>query len=204
MIRSFTAGVALSFAITFTAVWPANGDPIISVGPFDSSTSPFVVPVDITDAVDLITWQFDLVFDPTIVQINVTCDPFTDAFCDLIFGPVTEGPFTKGPFSLFVPGVIDNVNGLLSLVAGGFGDPPPGPSGDGTLAYVEFVQLVAGDPNIHVVNAATTSSSVVPEPATLLLLTSGLAMVGAHRRRARVNPPADTGLSINCAKRRTT
>ena len=203
MMRSFIAGVALSFALTFTAVWPAHADPIIAVGAFDASTDPFVVPVDITGAVDLITWQFDLVFDPTIVQINVACDPLTDAFCDLIFGPVTEGPFTKGPFSLFVPGVIDNVNGLLSLVAGGFGDPPPGPSGDGTLAYVEFVRLAAGDPNIHVVNAAT-SSSVVPEPATLLLLTSGLAMVGAHRRRARVDPPQTLGLSNTCAKRRTT
>ena len=85
----------------------------------------FTVPVEIIGAVDLVTWQFDLAFDPADVQAI----------------SVSEGPFTSenGQFlTLFIPGVIDNVNGLVSIVAGAYLDVPPGPSGNGVLAYVEF------------------------------------------------------------------
>lgn len=179
--RSIAACAALAFTMLAAGSRPAAAG-TISVGTFDPSTSPFVVPVDITGAVELVTWQFDLAFDPTVVQIHELCDPFVDAFCDLLTGPVTEGPFTAGPFSLFVPGVIDNVNGLLSLVAGGYGDPPTGPSGDGTLANVLFLSVGEGDPNIRVVNSVV---SPVPEPSIgVLLLTTGLVALRARRRRS--------------------
>jgi hypothetical protein len=186
-IRSITAYAALVFTLLAAGSRPATAA-TISVGTFDPSTSPFVVPIEITGAVELINWQFDLAFDPTLVQIHEFCDPFADAFCDLLTGPVTEGPFTAGPFSLFVPGVIDNASGLLSLVAGAYGDPPPGPSGDGTLANVLFVSIGEGDPNIRVVDSLVPPS--VPEPGiSVLLLTSGLVVPRA-RRRARLRRAA--------------
>ena len=157
--------VELAFAL-FLMLHPgvAAALPEISAGssiPLSGTT--FVVPIEITGASELINWQFDLAFDPTVVQVNVGCDPATDSFCDLFTGPVTEGPFTEGLFSLFVPGVIDNTSGLLSIVAGAWGDPPPGPSGDGILAYVEFLTIDArGNPNIRVSDFAVSPSASVP------------------------------------------
>jgi hypothetical protein len=166
---------------------PSSAAPIIAPGSYSLGPT-FVVPIDITNAADLITWQFDLAFDPSAVQVNVACDASADAFCDVITGPVTAGPFTEGPFSLFVPGVIDNTNGLLTLVAGGFGGPPPGRSGDGTLAYVEFIRLTDSDPNIRVTDSIT-STPPVPEPTTVLLVASGAAAVGLGRGRRRGRKP---------------
>jgi hypothetical protein len=169
---------------------PARAEalPLISAGTSFPGPTPgtFIVPIEITDAVELINWQFDLAFDPAVVQINEACDPFTDSFCGLLTGPVTEGPFTQGPFSLFVPGVIDNNNGLLSIVAGAFQDLPPAPSGDGILAYVEFITIDdTGNPNIRVTDFSTVSSAV-PEPATLFLMGSGLLILGAGRISKRI------------------
>ncbi len=185
MKRSLLTAMAFALLIV-TGPRQVHAAPIIDVGPFDSSTSPFVVPVQVTGAVNLINWQFDLFFDPTDFQINTGCDPFTDSFCDLIFGPVTEGPFTKGPFSLFIPGVIDNIGGALTIVAGASGD-ALGSTGDGILAYVEFIKIGNGDSKITIGNVSTTS---VPEPMSLLLLTGGLALLrgrGLIKRRGRTN-----------------
>src|SRR5947207_14889462 len=86
--------------------------------PYPGSTA-FIVPVEITGAVQLTSWQFSLSFDPTDVQINTSCDPTTDTFCDPLFGPVTQGPFFSSvalfpPF--FDPGFIFNGSGLLDAV----------------------------------------------------------------------------------------
>jgi hypothetical protein len=161
---------------------PRQRRPIITVGPYTPGATPFVVPIVITGAVDLTTWQFDLAFDPTDLQVNTNCDGSTDAFCDPIFGPVTEGSFTSsgGTFlTLFVPGVVDNVTGLVSLVAGAFLDLPPGPSGSGVLANIEFKAIGTGTSPITVRNPSTTPA--VPEPATVTLLIGGLALLGGRR-----------------------
>jgi len=170
---------ATVFAVFVAAPTPTLAAPLIATGTYDSSAGVFVVPIEITGAQALINWQFDLFFDPTDFQINTGCDAFADPFCDLLFGPITEGPFTTGPFSLFIPGVIDNVGGALTIVAGGSGD-AQGSSGDGTLAFVEFMRIGSGDSRIRVGNVSAVS---VPEPATWLLLVGGLAFT---RRRASV------------------
>jgi hypothetical protein len=50
----------------------------IAVGahiPIDATT--FAVPIDITAGANVIGWQFDLTYDPTDVQVNASCDPFS-------------------------------------------------------------------------------------------------------------------------------
>jgi len=170
----------------------AAADPIIFVNPADYIPTPppypgstaFIVPVEITGAVQLTSWQFSLSFDPTDVQINTGCDRTTDTFCDPLFGPVTQGPFFSSialfpPF--FDPGFIFNGSGLLDAVAGAWQDPPPGPSGDGILAYMEFITTEngTGESPITVTGVSTTTS--VPEPTTLALLIGGLLSSGSRR-----------------------
>jgi hypothetical protein len=187
-------------AVLAVALWcgadrHAIAAPIISVGtyipppPYAPLTT-FVVPINITGAADLTFWQFDLAFNATDVQINTGCDPFSgDPYCSLFTGPVTEGPFfgSLSPFNTFNPGFIslDSVTlaqlGQLIAVNDTFGGSLPGPSGNGVIAYIEFVTTATGSGTspITVQNGSTTSG--VPEPATLALLLSGLALLGARR-----------------------
>jgi hypothetical protein len=163
--------------------------PVISVNQADYRPPPpyagstvFVVPVEVSGAIDLTSWQFSLSFDPADVQVNTACDASgSDPYCDPIFGPVTLGTFFTSVASFtpfFDPGFIFNDQGLLDTVAGAWQDPPPGPSGGGILAFVEFVttQSGTGTSPITVMGGSTTSSAV-PEPATLALLAGGLLLL---------------------------
>jgi hypothetical protein len=91
--------VALSFALlviltpTFVQAQaqPVISAPFVTVGVGNT----FTIPIRITGATDLSSWQFDLAFDPTLVRAN----------------SVTEGPFLSSSgtqSTLFVPGFIDN------------------------------------------------------------------------------------------------
>ena len=166
----------------------------ISVGtriPISATT--FAVPIEISDAVNVMSWEFGLTYDATDVQVNTDCDPFVgDAYCSLLTGPVTEGDFFQSgaPFNLLNPGFIDldpttlAQTGLLFAVQGAFGDSPPFPSGDGVLAFVEFRLLGDGTSPITVEGSAI---SAVPEPGTLMLFTAGFLLPATRRllQRAR-------------------
>lgn len=188
--------VSLAFA-SFSLLTPlrTEADPIIAAGtPFSVDAGPpevFVLPIEITNAVELITWQLDVSFDASVVQVNESCDPSSDPYCgDFPPGPVTEGPFTSSGglhTTLFVPGVVDNFAGLVSLVAGAYTDLPPNPSGGGILAYVEFYWVDSQcslenpdcKPMLNVQN--TITSSAVPEPTTLALLAAGFLVLLRRR-----------------------
>ena len=189
-IRLRCRGVQLA-AIVALALWwaqPARAA-TISVGTrITLSPTEFVVPIEISDAVDVISWEFDLTYDPLDVQVNTGCDPFSgDVYCSLLTGPVTEGDFfaSGAPFNLLNPGIpiLDPTSfeqiGLLLAVQGALGGMPPFPSCAGVLAFVEFTLLGDGTSPIEVNGAAV---SAVPEPGTLALLASGLLMPCLRRR----------------------
>ena len=194
--RRMAIYAAVAFALLTVGVRQASALPVISTGtPIPITATTFALPIQITGGLQVISWQFDLAYDASDVQVNTGCDPFTDSFCSLLTGPVTEGGFfsSGAPFNLLVPGFVDldpstlDQTGLLFGVNGAYGGFPPAPSGDGILAYVEFTTIGQGTSPITVENSSVTSSAI-PEPATLALLTGGLALLGAGwlgRRRRR-------------------
>lgn len=152
----------------------------------------FAVPIDISDGLDVSGWQFDLAYDATDLQVNDACDPFSgDVYCSLFTGAVTSGDFfaSAAPFNLLNPGFIAldpatlAQTGSLFGVNGTFGGPAPYPSGRGTLAFVEFSVLGDGDSEISV-NGSVLSPSEVPEPGTMVLLTTGLLVPAVQRWRS--------------------
>jgi hypothetical protein len=187
--REATKGVLLLLCL-LGATRHASAAAIV-IGPrIDLSPTTFALPIDIVDGDSVASWEFALIYDASDVQVNTLCDPFSgDAYCSLFTGPVTEGAFFAdgAPFNLLVPGFVDldpmtlAQTGLLFGVNGAFGGLGPLPSGSGTVAFVEFIILGDGSSVIDVDGSVTT----VPEPATLMLLTTGSLWLGARRRLKR-------------------
>jgi len=191
MLKSIFLGAFLFAACVVWAPTIVRADaisaPFVTVGVGDT----FTIPISITAATDLSAWQFDLVFDPTIVQAN----------------SLTEGAFMSSfGTTFFGPGVIDNTTGLISLVTDGYVDLPPYPSGDGVLANIEFTAISLGvspltfsnvflnfyDTGFDIANGQITVTDAsggggggggipVPEPATLVLLASGMGLLVMRR-----------------------
>jgi hypothetical protein len=137
----------------------------------------FSINLNVVDAIDLTSWQFDLAYNPAILQANL----------------VTEGPFLSSfGTTLFTPGFIDNTTGLISGVANAFVDISPLPNGSGVLATVQFTELGSGVSPLEVsnvflnladsasgfivTNSEVTLVSSVSEPSALLLLSLGLGI----------------------------
>jgi hypothetical protein len=137
--------------------------------------------------VDLTSFQFDLSFDASILQVTPT--------------GVTESPFfTQGDITVFSPGVVDNTNGNILGVADALIFQPP-VNGSGVLANIEFQAIAAGTSPLVLSNVflnlsdtgfAVTNGSVcvnpggantctpirgVPEPGVLGLLAFALLVL---------------------------
>ena len=188
--RTMLAGLAFSLVLILS---PAQAAAVatIEVGDYTvpaTPLEPFLVPIVITGAENVDFWQFSLSYDPTDLRIN---DP---AVLDFLGRPVTEGDFflNQSLFNAFNPGFIllDLSNeqiGTLLDVNNRFGGSIQGVSGDGVLAFVEFVAIGDGSSVITVTNPTVTSSAV-PEPAALLLTATGLLMLRLRNLRRRTRP----------------
>ena len=190
-MRFATAVPLVAMALALVAVPRPVAASAITVGTrIDLSPTTFVVPIDVSGGVAVQGWQFDLTYDASDVQVNANCDPFSgDVYCSLFTAAVTEGDFfaAGAPFNLLNPGFISQhpvtlaQTGLLFGVNGAFGGSAPFPSGNGTLAFVEFIVLGNGTSPIQVVGSVTT----VPEPVTIVLLTAGALLAATQRVRRR-------------------
>ena len=138
----------------------------------------FLLPVDISGAAGLQSWQFDLSFDNTVVQ---EVDPF-DGTSGIYGARFTPGD--PNSLSFILGGFPFNGLGLVDDVAGSYPSLPNGPSGNGTLAYILFEYLPGqqtNDPGFSVGNATVQQA---PEPTTLALLAIGLLAFGVRRKTA--------------------
>jgi general secretion pathway protein D len=171
------------------AAAPIISAPFVTVGVGDT----FAIDISVADAVDLIAWQFDLAFDPTIVAVT----------------SVAEGPFlsdfgtTLSPPTTFSPGVV--AGGSTFGLSDFFNDLPPNPAGSGVLATIAFTALAPGispltfsnvflnfdDSGLDVVNGQITVAGAapptpqpepVPEPASLALLSTGAGLLWLRQR----------------------
>jgi hypothetical protein len=155
----------------------------------------FSIPVSISNVSDLYAFQFDLSFDPAVLELL----------------GITEGAFlpTAGATS-FSPGAIDNLAGTATFTADSVVGPVPGASGSGDLAWFEFKAIGFVSSNLTLSNVILLDSSltdiafttqdgkvdvlseVVPEPATLPLVGAAFCTVLAilfRRRRAVIHQP---------------
>ncbi len=131
----------------------------------------FTLSIDITGAVDLYAYQFDLGFDPTVLAAV----------------SVSEGSFLPaGGSTIFLPGTIDNVGGSITANADILNGAVSGVTGSGDLLDVTFRALASGSSKVQIFNlialdsfglgqtettvASTVQVSPAPEPPTGLLL----------------------------------
>jgi hypothetical protein len=186
ILRRFALAALPSLLVVFSPAI-AEGNPILSA-PFVTvaASTTVTIPIEITGATELTSWQFDLAFDPLIVKATL----------------VTEGPFMSdfGLTSFNSPGVIDNLTGLITVVSASYADLTPNPSGSGTLAFVEFQALAMGVSPLQFSNvflnfsdqdftlspgAITVSNGPVApvpdQPSTLALVAIGLALLHGYR-----------------------
>src|SRR6516165_1598538 len=130
----------------------------------------FLLPVEISGAANLQNWQFDLLFDNTVVN---EVDPL-DGTSGIYGAEFTSSDLSS--LSFILSGFPFNVLGEVDTVAGEYPLRVTGPSGDGTLAFILFQcldQENCSNPGVSIRGGQVVQGA--PEPATLRLLGSGLA-----------------------------
>ena len=154
-------------ALAFSAYTFA--DPILSIQPVTTNASvgdTVTLDVNISNVTDLFAFQFDVSFDPTVLNTV----------------SVTEGSLLPtGGSTFFLGGTIDNVGGTIANNADSLIGAISGVTGSGTLAVLQFTAFAPGasavdlgnliflDSNFSSITPTTspadvTVTSTVPEP----------------------------------------
>ncbi len=150
----------------------------------------FTVDVNISGVTDLYDFQFDLSFDPTILQVT----------------NIAEGAFLPGSgATFFLPGFIDNSAGTITFNADTLEAAIPGANGAGTLiefsfdassvgtSFLNLDNIILQDSQGNLISSSTTNGSVTvtsvtvptPEPGTFAFLVVGFLVIvafGVFRR----------------------
>jgi hypothetical protein len=172
-----------------SALWLApdlsHAIPILSVGSATVNVNDiFTIPVSIAAAVGLTSFQFDLSFTASILKVTAT-------------GVTESAFFTQGDIAVFNPGIVDNTSGHILGVSDALIFQSP-VNGSGVLANIEFQALAPGvspltlsnvflnlsDQSFEIANGQVTVNGpqpAVPEPGTVVLLTTGLVVLTWQR-----------------------
>ena len=188
--RIVSVVIVLAAALLFVPLLTAQA--VISAGSTDTSVDQiFTLPVSIADASDVYAFQFDLAFDPTILQLL----------------SISEGSFLPSAGStIFIPGDIDNIGGNAISNADTLVGDIPGATGDGDLVDFMFQAINPGISSLSLSNGllfdssfndipfttmdgSVTVSSATPEPAGLswigCLAVTGMLLAKRWRRAGR-------------------
>ena len=189
--RTVSLVVVLAAALLFVPLLTAQA--VISAGSTDVLVGQvFTLPVSIADASDLYAFQFDLAFDPTILQLL----------------SISEGSFLPAAGStIFIPGDIDNIGGTATSNADTLVGDIPGATGSGDLVDFTFQAIDTGASSLALSNgilfdsafndipfttvdgSVTVAASPVPEPVGLswigCLAVTGMLLAKRWRRAGR-------------------
>jgi hypothetical protein len=193
---------AALFAISLSHAGLVSAAPIVSLSPTPATAAVgdlISLDLTLTDFDDLFAYQFDIIFDPAILQIS----------------GVTDGEFLTSGGGISVFGgvfalALDNSAGVITILDSLLGPAPPafGVSGAGVLATLVFSAVLPGTTDILfsssilenssglAIDATFTSGQVtvtdagggvtpVPEPGTLSLVLLGMAYGLKRVRRAK-------------------
>ena len=143
----------------------SDGAPILNVASLNSAVgtgSMFSLGIEITSADDLFAFQFDLAFDPTILSAV----------------SVREGSLLPGAGATsFVPGLIDNVLGTVTITGSTLLGAIDGVSGEGVLALIELKALTVGITSITLSNLVLLDSTLTEITADTIA--GSVTVVGA-------------------------
>ena len=113
--------------------------------------NPFQASVWANQVTDLYAYQFDLTFDPSILQLV----------------DIQEGPFlASGGATVFLPGLIDNTLGTATFTIGSLVGPIAGVSGTGDLADLFFTSAGTGTSPLDLSNVEALDSSLSDIPVS--------------------------------------
>jgi len=130
--------------------------PTLSIQPANTLATQgngFSLDVSITDVTDLFAYQFDIAFDPAVLEAQST----------------TEGSLLPtGGSTFFIPGTIDNTKGLISFTADSLIGAISGVNGTGVLAQLEFSAIGAGTSPVNLSNVILQDSALLDISANII------------------------------------